>query len=105
MWLSVTGCLTTKPPRKRRIAAIKSGRAPAVAAIPPPKTRGLQLEFTVEDAGAFTTPWKATITYLRAGTRTGRNVFVPKMCSTTIPERTTTPTTTPRIPTADKPDF
>jgi hypothetical protein len=28
--------------------------------------KGLQLEFTVEDAGVFTMPWSATITYLRA---------------------------------------
>jgi hypothetical protein len=29
------------------------------------KGKGLQLEFTVEDAGVFTTPWSATITYRR----------------------------------------
>jgi hypothetical protein len=29
----------------------------------------LQLEFTVEDPGAFTTPWKATITCLRSGNK------------------------------------
>jgi hypothetical protein len=28
--------------------------------------KGLQLEFTVDDKGAFTTPWSATIAYLRA---------------------------------------
>jgi hypothetical protein len=30
------------------------------------KTKGMQLEFTVDDAGVFTMPWKATITYLPA---------------------------------------
>jgi hypothetical protein len=29
------------------------------------KGKGLQLQFTVEDAGVFTTPWSATITYRR----------------------------------------
>jgi hypothetical protein len=29
----------------------------------------LQLEFTVEDPGAFTPPWKATITCLRSGNK------------------------------------
>jgi hypothetical protein len=34
-------------------------------AAPVPNYRGkyLQLEFTVEDAGVFTTPWTATMTY------------------------------------------
>jgi hypothetical protein len=29
------------------------------------KGRGLQLQFTIEDEGAFTTPWSATITHRR----------------------------------------
>ncbi len=29
------------------------------------KGKGLQLEFTVEDDGVFTTPWSATVTYRR----------------------------------------
>jgi len=35
---------------------------------PPPNYKGkyLQLEFTVEDAGVFTTPWTATLTYAPA---------------------------------------
>jgi hypothetical protein len=31
------------------------------------KGKGLQLQFTVEDANVFTTPWSAVITYRRAG--------------------------------------
>ena len=30
------------------------------------KGKGLQIEFTVEDEGAFTMPWSATVTYRRA---------------------------------------
>ena len=29
------------------------------------KGKGLQLQFTVEDDGVFTTPWSATVTYRR----------------------------------------
>jgi hypothetical protein len=31
-----------------------------------PKANGLELQFTVEDKGAFTMPWTANITYRRA---------------------------------------
>jgi hypothetical protein len=31
------------------------------------KGKGLQLQFTVEDANVFTTPWSAVVTYRRAG--------------------------------------
>jgi hypothetical protein len=33
------------------------------AANPNDKSKGLQLQFTVEDEGVFTTPWTATVTY------------------------------------------
>jgi hypothetical protein len=39
---------------------------PAYAVDPDDKGKGLQLEFTVEDAGVFTMPWTATVTYQRA---------------------------------------
>ena len=42
---------------------------PSYAPDPDYKGKGSQLEFTVEDPGAFTTPWKATITYLRSGNK------------------------------------
>jgi hypothetical protein len=67
--------------------------------------KGLQLEFTVEDQGAFTLPWKALVTYGRAAVQdwdervcaenveayyTGANYYSDKDA---------------RIPTAEKPDF
>jgi hypothetical protein len=41
--------------------------APAENLVPDPSYmgKGLQLQFTVEDEGAFTTAWSATITYRR----------------------------------------
>src|SRR5713101_3458392 len=41
-------------------------RIPIFAPDPNYKGKGLQLQFTVEDKGVFTTPWSATVTYLRA---------------------------------------
>jgi hypothetical protein len=37
----------------------------AFAANPNDKSKGLQLQFTVEDEGVFTMPWSATVTYRR----------------------------------------
>ena len=39
---------------------------PAYPLDPDYKGQGLQLEFTVEDDGVFTTPWKGIIMYRRA---------------------------------------
>src|SRR5262245_60708549 len=44
-------------------------RVPSYAPDPNYRGKGLQLEFTVTDAGAFTTPWKGTITYLRSSNK------------------------------------
>ena len=41
------------------------GRDPGLAADPDDRGKGLQLEFTVEDEGVFTTPWSAGISYRR----------------------------------------
>jgi hypothetical protein len=38
---------------------------PEAAPDPNYRDKGLQLRFTVEDPGAFTTPWSATVTYRR----------------------------------------
>ena len=67
--------------------------------------KGLQLEFTVEDAGVFTMPWTATITYRRP-THTAWEEFV---CAENInqyyaghgyySDKDAT------VPTANKPDF
>jgi hypothetical protein len=68
------------------------------------KGKGLQLEFTVEDAGVFTMPWSATITY-------GRNAnqsWEERVCAENVlhdyqydyfSEKDA------HLPTADKPDF
>jgi hypothetical protein len=78
---------------------------PAYPVDPAYRGKGLQLEFTVEDAGVFTMPWKATITYRRAL----RPAWDERVCAENIQgyyagnnyysEKDAT------VPTADKPDF
>ncbi|SRR6266849_2711166 len=60
------------------------------------KGMGLQLEFTVDDEGVFTTPWSATVTYRRALGVMPENVCAENTYET-YGDRT--------VPTADKPDF
>jgi hypothetical protein len=60
---------------------------------------GLQLEFTVEDENAFTTPWSATITYRRT-LATGWPEFI---CAENL--HATYMTKDTPVPRADKPDF
>ena len=69
-------------------------------AAPVPNYRGkyLQLEFTVEDAGVFTTPWTATMTYGRGSTANWREI----VCAENIQWY---PGKDAAIPRADKPDF
>ena len=66
---------------------------------PQPNYRGkyLQLQFTVEDAGAFTTPWTATMTYGR-----GRGGWAEAVCAENIKWYSGKDAAVPR---ADKPDF
>jgi hypothetical protein len=66
---------------------------------PAPNYRGkyLQLEFTVEDEGAFTTPWTATMTYGR-----GRGGWVESVCAENTKWYSGKEAAVPR---ADKPDF
>jgi hypothetical protein len=66
---------------------------------PAPSYRGkyLQLEFTVEDAGAFTTPWTATMTYGRS-----RAAWVESVCAENTQWYSGKEAAVPR---ADKPDF
>ena len=59
---------------------------------------GLQVELTVEDSGAFTKPWSATVTYRRAATEWQESV-----CAENTHEYYASKQTA--IPTADKPDF
>ena len=44
--------------------------------------KGLQLEFSVDDNGAFTMPWSATITYPRRPTQNGMNASARRISST-----------------------
>ena len=60
-----------------------------------PNYRGkhLQLKFTVEDEGVFTTPWSATITYGRPPMRDGPDLAEPNMSAPKIRD---TPEGSPR---------
>jgi hypothetical protein len=61
------------------------------------KGKGLQIEVTVEDRGAFTTPWSATVTLRRA-----RDERLELVCA----ENTQWyPGMQSAVPSADKPDF
>ena len=62
-----------------------------------PKGRFLQVQFTVEDEGVFTTPWSATITYGR-----NANEWPETVCAENIHEYYKSDTA---VPTAGKPDF
>jgi hypothetical protein len=72
---------------------------PGFAPDPNYKGKGLQLHFTVEDAGAFTTPWSATITY-RHPLASDWQEFV---CAENTHEYYAGRDT--EVPRADKPDF
>jgi hypothetical protein len=84
----------------------KAGTAPVPGFLPygradidPDKTRkGLQVEFTVEDDGVFTMPWKGRVTY-----RGLLNGDWPEAVCAENP--TFFSNTTAPIPTADMPDF
>ena len=51
---------------------------PAYPVDPDYKGKGLQLEFTVEDEGVFTVPWKGIITYGAPCGNTGMNASARK---------------------------
>jgi hypothetical protein len=61
------------------------------------KGKGLQIQLTVEDAGAFTTPWSATVTFQRA-----LDEWLELVCAEN-PQWY--PRTYSEVPTAEKPDF
>ena len=68
------------------------------------KGKGLQLEFTVEDEGVFTMPWKGIITYRRAL----RKYWDERICAENITHyegRNYYSDKNAKPPTADKPDF
>ncbi len=77
---------------------------PAYAVDPDDKGQGLQLEFTVEDEGVFTMPWKGIITYRRAL----RKYWEERICAENITHyegRNYYSDKNARPPMADKPDF
>jgi hypothetical protein len=61
----------------------------------------LQLEFTVEDAGAFTTPWSATVIY-RPGIGVASRDALPEAVCAENPHELSRQA---GVPAADKPDF
>ena len=69
---------------------------PAAAPDPAYRGKGLQLTFTVEDRGAFTTPWSATITYRRT-------TWVEVACAENMHEYYAGRDTV--VPRAETPDF
>jgi hypothetical protein len=65
------------------------------------KAKHLQLEFTVEDEGVFTTPWSATVIY-RPGLDAGSSGAWPEAVCAENPHELSRQAA---VPTADKPDF
>ena len=65
------------------------------------KGKHMQLEFTVEDEGAFTTPWSATVIY-RPGVGVGASSELPEAVCAENPHELARQAA---VPTADKSDF
>ena len=63
--------------------------------------KNLQLDFTVEDEGAFTTPWSSTIIY-RPGVGAGTSTELPEDVCAENPHELARQAA---VPTADRPDF
>jgi hypothetical protein len=75
-----------------------------IARDPDYKGKGMQLHFTVEDEGVFTTPWSATVTYRRPSLALGEwpEVVCADGANAYDPHD---PGKKAVVPTADKPDF
>jgi hypothetical protein len=78
-----------------RLPGVGGGWAPD----PNYKGKGLQLQFTVEDEGAFTMPWSATMTYRRPVTTEWPEI----VCAENTREYYAGNDT--EVPRAKKPDF
>ena len=77
---------------------VPAGNDSGLVTDPNYKGKGLQLEFTVEDDGAFTSPWSATITYRRPlGTGWPEHVCAENILISAGKNED--------VPHADKPDF
>jgi hypothetical protein len=82
----------------------KEWRPVAVVIDPNYRGKGLQLEFTVEDAGVFTMPWSATMTYSRPDT----TEWEERICAENVQHEYDGQFFSDKdahIPTAEKPDF
>ena len=98
-WWNAIGCLTTKPRKKGWNGTQKKISARSVDIDRSNyKGKDLQIHFTVEDAGVFTMPWTATMTYGRDSSE-----WPEVVCAENTHEYYTTRTPTSRH--ADKPDF
>jgi hypothetical protein len=64
--------------------------------------KGLQFEFTVEDESVFTTPYSATVTYLRGSDRHGSQEWPELVCAENPHEYSGEDTA---LPHADASDF
>jgi hypothetical protein len=75
-----------------------------IARDPDYKGKGLQLQFTVEDEGVFTTPWSASVTYRRPSVPLGQ---WPELVCAENPNGYDGHDQEKKaaVPTADKPDF
>jgi hypothetical protein len=87
---------------KENVHLAPAGIPPIVDSDPNYRGKHLQLQFTVEDEGVFTTPWSATITYGRppTGDRLPAD-GVEYVCA----ENPRYSGRNSAVPTADKPDF
>ena len=96
-WSNAIGCSITTP-RKRGSNGTQSSIT-SRPGMPIPNARGkyLQLRFTVEDKGVFTTPWTATMTY-----RNDPDDWVERPCAENIQWY---PGQDADVPRASKPDF
>jgi len=92
-WKKITFVTALRHTQWRRLSSLKaptcgcsclsdSARKPLR---PRPPSRGLQLEFTVEDDGVFTKPWSATIA-IDARWASGLKWSAPKMPMDIFPE-------------------
>jgi hypothetical protein len=78
----------------------KEHNVPPGMPTPNPKSKYLQLRFTVEDKNVFTTPWSATMTYRYAGN--GLFDWVEQACGENL---FWYPGKEADVPRAAKPDF
>jgi len=80
-------------------------RIPAYSADPDYKGKGMQLEFTVEDANVFTMPWTALITYRRPPHTEWEEFICGENIQQYYAGRKYYSDPDAMIPVADKPDF